>query len=153
MSNDRHLQGEYNKLKSKKFGPCTILEKFGDNAYQVELLWKMENSLYLQYETFTALFLGVWCFELEVNFFLVGGTNVEHLHSIDNFSTSSSIDLEQIEEFYLCKTKKSRYEVVYKRKKLIGEKTITNVEVDSDKSLRSSLMRKRIKATRVKRRK
>lgn len=105
MSNDRHLQGEYNKLKSKNLGPCTILEKFGDNAYQVELLerWKIHYIFNIKH-----LQLHFWEFDALNSrsiFFFSWGTNVEHLHSIDNFSTSSSIDPEQIEEFYLCKTK------------------------------------------------
>lgn len=33
------LVGTYNKLKMRKFGPCTILRKFDfENAYEVELL-------------------------------------------------------------------------------------------------------------------
>lgn len=39
------------------------------------------------------------------NFFLAGGTDVEHLHCTNNFSFSSSIDPEQIEEYYLRKNK------------------------------------------------
>lgn len=56
--------------------------------------------------------------------------DVEHLRSLDTLSSSSSIDLEQVEEDYLRKTKRSRYEVIYNRKKSSGEKTIA----DNDKS-------------------
>ena len=30
-------KGEYNKLKMKKIGPCKILRKFSDNAYELEM--------------------------------------------------------------------------------------------------------------------
>jgi hypothetical protein len=34
---ERFLRGTYSKLKLKKIGPCKILRRFGENAYEIEL--------------------------------------------------------------------------------------------------------------------
>jgi hypothetical protein len=44
LSKDHYPRGDYNKLTRRKFGPYPILEKFGENAYRVELPEDMHIS-------------------------------------------------------------------------------------------------------------
>ena len=44
LCKETFLAGSYHKLQAKKIGPCRILQKFGNNAYKVELPTELHIS-------------------------------------------------------------------------------------------------------------
>ena len=44
ISKDRRLEGQYAKLRQRKYGPCRVLKRINHNAYEIELPSHMSIS-------------------------------------------------------------------------------------------------------------
>ena len=99
---DKFPEGEYNKMKMKKIGPCRIVRKFSANAYELEMPARVGISLIFNVADLYPYVAG------DTGTFAEGEDPIEDLQWVGQMPVAQPLEVEAILDTKVVKRKRKK---------------------------------------------